>query len=156
MSGRRKEPDLHLFRIPDWFNVGFDCVVALVAFWRGAWRARAIAACQVVLDAWSFGVCLAWACWGPGRPSIMAWRPMGEHAVLLAVCLACVWRTDRYWVLWAGSLALLSIVTDTMSFIPEVSPWASGSANLVWSYSLNATVLVGVWPSVRARWRPAQ
>ena len=129
---------------------------ALIAFWRGDWRARAISACQVMLDALSSYICLTWACWGAGRPPIMAWRPMGEHGILLMVCLACVWRAERYWLLWASSFALLFVITDTMSFIPGVSPWASGSANVVWNFALDATVLVGVWPSVRARWRPAQ
>ena len=73
-----------------------------------------------------------------------------------SICLVCAWRADRYWVLAASAFALLSVVTDAMSFIPGVSPWASGSADIVWAYGLNTTVLIGVWPSVGARERPAQ
>ena len=130
--------------------------MTLIAFWRGDWRARAISASVAAPGILGLYVCRVWACWGAGRPPIMAWRPMIDDAIALLVCLVCAWRADRYWVLAASAFALLSVITDAMSFIPGVSPWASGSADIVWAYGLNTTVLIGVWPSVRASWRPAR
>ena len=148
---------MHVIRIPIWFSASIICSVALLAFWRGDWRARTIAASLVIQVAFEIYVCHTWACWGAGRPSLMTWRLVSEDAVLLLVCLACARRAERYWVLWASSFALLGFVTDLMRLVmPRITDWASAAAGVVWTYGLTATLLVGVWPAVRARLRPAR
>lgn len=94
-------------------------------------------------------VCHAWACFGPERPPVLAWRATGCDVVVLAVCLACAWRAERYWVLWATSFAVLPLVTDGVALIPGVTLWANGSAGLVWAYGSVAAAMVGIWQASR-------
>jgi len=140
---------MHLFTIPPWINYSYIGAVTLLALWRGDRRARAISACTGLSVAAGAYVCHTWSCWGAGSPPLMVWRGLWEDVPVLIVCLACVWRAERYWVLWASSFALLGVTTDLLAFVPGVTPWADGSAGIVWAHGLITAVLVGVWP-----WRP--
>lgn len=143
---------LQLFYIPFWFTLGFVCLGAVAAFWKGDWRAQAIASSQVVGFVLGEYICRTWTCWGPTRAPIMAWRGTAADLVTLTICLACAYRADRYWVLWASAFAVLTVATDlTGALLPGVTPWAIGSAGIVWAYLLNATILIGVWSSARAK-----
>ena len=137
---------MHLFTIPPWINYSYFGAVALLALWRGDWRARAICACTGVTLVASAYACHTWACWGPQAPPLMVWRGLAEDLPILVVCLVCVRRAERYWVLWASSFALLSVITDLLAFVPGVTPWADGSAGIVWAHGLTTTVLIGLWP----------
>ena len=126
--------------------------MALLAWWKGDWRARAITTCQVAIIAWGY-----YCFYGPYRGNPWAqprWQFLAEDIVLLAICLASTLRAKRYWPLWASSFALLDLVTDvTMLVVPSLTPWAGVAASHVWKYLLSGAVLSGVWPSVRAGWR---
>jgi hypothetical protein len=142
---------VHVFLIPHWFTVTFGCSVALIALWKGDWRARVIGCSEVVMLAVGDYLCHTWACWGAAAPPLMLWRATIEDGFVLAICLACAWRAERYWVLWACSFGLLGVVSDTMGvFVPRVTAWADASASIIFTYLVVATVLVGVWSSPRA------
>jgi hypothetical protein len=145
---------MHLFTIPPWINYSYFAAAALIILWRGDGRARAICAGVGVSIAASAYACRTWSCWGAGSPPLMAWRGLSEDVPVLMICLACAWRAERYWVLWASSFALLSLVTDLLTLTLGVTPWANGSASIVWTQGLTTTLLVGVW-SGRPRARPA-
>ncbi|MEO8115438.1 MAG: hypothetical protein ABI655_13715 [Phenylobacterium sp.] len=135
-----------------WFTVTFFCSVALIAFWEGGWRERAIASGQVLVIALGHHACHTWQCWGPGRPPLMVLRPLIDDAFLLAICLVCAHRADRYWVLWASAFALLCVVTDLVGLFPSrLTQWAVASGSVIWNYLLVVMILVGVWTSARAR-----
>ncbi|MEO8115439.1 MAG: hypothetical protein ABI655_13720 [Phenylobacterium sp.] len=71
---------------------------------------------------------------------------------MLAVCLACARRADRYWVVWASSFALLNLITDLMGLlIPRVTFWSYEAAGFVWVDLFDAAILSGVWSTARAR-----
>jgi hypothetical protein len=141
---------VHVFLIPHWFTLTAFSSVALLAFWRGDWRARAIAGSLIVMIAYGQYVCHTWVCWTPTAPPFVFWGPVIEDGFVLLVCLACARRAERYWVLWACSFALLSFVSDLMGHVPHVTPWADASASLIFTYLLTATLLIGVCSSPRA------
>ncbi|MEO8112946.1 MAG: hypothetical protein ABI655_01100 [Phenylobacterium sp.] len=143
------EPSLHLFIIPNWFSHLFLSSVTLLAFWKGGWRERVIASLQpvyvVVHSLWPEAS--YWA-----SDSLAGGFERGYDAVMLAVCLICARRADRYWVIWASAFALLSVVTDVAGqTVPHVTMWAYSSANVIWTYLLDAAILWGVWGSARDR-----
>ena len=72
------------------------------------------------------------------------WRFLLDDTAILALCLFCALRADRYWVIVASSFALLGVVSDLAVYIPGVSLWAFMSASLVWSYAVGLAVLWGV------------
>jgi hypothetical protein len=150
---------LHLFIVPFWITAVVSYSTTLAALLSRDRRAIAIAACtafSITVWLFSYFFCRDWTCGGPRLPQIMAWRWLAEDIVTIAVCLACVRRAQRYWVLWAASIALLYLATDLMgALVPRVTPWAYRSAGIVWIYALNATVLIGVWPRLRARLSPS-
>lgn len=145
---------MHLFVLPTWVSPSLVSIAALLAVWRGDWRARALAACQVAW--WTLWCSLYLACdhgrcWGAALVPIRTWLWLFEDVVTLAVCLACVWRADRYWVLWASSFTVVYTVTDVAKFLPGVTQWAYASAGVVWFNAVNLTVIVGAWSSARPR-----
>ncbi|THD77036.1 MAG: hypothetical protein E7812_13840 [Phenylobacterium sp.] len=139
---------MHLFIIPAWFDLLFDGLVAALAVWKGGWRERAIAVVQLVLFLLEDRFCDLRSC----RP-LIPWPSVITDGLILAVCLICAVRADRYWTLWACSFGLLALVSDFAAFIPGVTPWAWLSATLIWSYMLCAAVLWGVWTTARDRAR---
>lgn len=141
---------MHLFVIPHGFLVALVCAVALLALWKGGWRTRALSLAQVVLFAAEPFFCHTWACWaGPERP-LMLWRLIAEDSAMLALCLVCAFRADRYWVFWTSSLSLLCVITDAMGLMPGLTSWAFASAAVVWGYLTEVTIAMGVWSEARA------
>jgi len=138
---------MHLFYIPNEFTNAYIGSAAVLSWWKGDWQARAITACQMVIMAigyfWTYGLHQP-----TDRPH---WWWYAEDFVLLAACLAGVPRAKRYWPIWASSFALLILLTDLFMLIgPQITFWADLAASFVWNYLLTATILIGVWPSVRA------
>lgn len=148
---------MHLFVIPHWVNFSYLGATLLFALWRGDWAARTIAA-GLCLSIFSEAyVCHTWTCFAPGQPPLPPWRvEVGFDILNLAICLACAWRARRYWILWATSFALLNVLIDLGAFVPNLSPWAYGSAGVVWTYSQATVVLIGVWLSPRGASAAAQ
>jgi len=135
---------LHLFTIPPWINHSYFVGVALTALWRGDWRARAVGACHAVSLLAGIYVCHTLSCWSPTGLQFATWRWLAEDLPVLVVCLACAWRAERYWVLWASSFSMLAVISDLMGGFPGISAWSGASADLVWNYGLITTVLIGV------------
>lgn len=133
--------NLQLFVIPTWFHVAWMATLSLTSFWRGGWREQVIAASHVIQLATTVAICVLGPCWLNGLPNPL-WRNVASDAAMLAICLACAWRTERYFVLWASSFALLCVATDLLGlFVPGVTVWAYASANIVWSYLLDICVV---------------
>jgi hypothetical protein len=114
----------------------------LLAVWKGGWRERAIAGVQLLQVLLAYYVCRTWAC--------PEWRPLADDAVMLAVCLACAVRGDRYWTIPASSFALLAVATDGAILAGVAAPTAAW-ADLVWMYLLSAAILWGVFTAQRAQ-----
>lgn len=128
---------MHLFVIPGWFSTILFAGLAVLAIWRGGWRERTLAvalAVEMVLSIYLYPV-------GPTHP---IWREPVYDALILALCMACVVRAERYWSIWACSFALLGEISDLTIFAPGITHWAAFSASLVWSYAIGAAVLWGV------------
>lgn len=127
-----------LFVIPTWFNCVLFALVAAVALWKGGIRERAISVAQAVemITGLYFFPASTWA--------VPMLHPAAFDGFVLAVCLACVVRADRYWTIWACSFALLDEISDLTIFV-GTTRWAWLSASLFWSYAVAAAVLWGVF-----------
>lgn len=136
---------MHLFIVPAWFHALFCFGIALIAFWKGGPQVRVVAATTLVVGfvAPYFGCFHYFAC--------PAWRELAGDGLMLAICLACLARAERYWLVWATSFALLSVITDLLGLVPGVTFWAFASLNWIWLYLLNLAVLWGAWEMPRAR-----
>jgi hypothetical protein len=73
--------------------------------------------------------------------------------VTLAVCVALVLRSGRYWTIWAASSALLMLITDGLRIAADLTPWSYASAKLAWSYAMTVSLLIGA-VSIRPAMRP--
>lgn len=150
---------MHLFYFPIWLDIAPICLVALLALWCGDRWTRAISIWQVIwLANWWFGLtlCHGWQCLGPTPHWVVRWLWLAWDLITLAICLAGVWRVQRYWILCAASFTLLLLASRALgTFLPGVSQWAYLSADLVWFFGLSASVLVGLWPEARMRLRAA-
>lgn len=150
-----KELTLHLFVIPRWILLAIPLTVFAITLVGADWRARAIAGFQVLIIA-VVSVLAHFYCPGVcqviGEPAILKWRWVVEDPALLAVCFLCARRARRYWTLWATSAVVLILINDAIqNFWPGISLWATMSANIVWNELLEVCILVGAWPSFRAR-----
>jgi hypothetical protein len=152
---------MHLFVIPGWFTGPFFVALALLAIWKGGWREAIVAVAQAVEMVVSTDICRVATC-RIGPYALWAtealWRPALDDGFILAVCLACVVRAERYWTIWACSFALLGEISDLTIFASGVTRWAWLSASLVWSYAVAAAVLWGVLThgSAGRVWRRSQ
>ncbi|THD77077.1 MAG: hypothetical protein E7812_14060 [Phenylobacterium sp.] len=138
---------MHLFVIPAWINFVLVSATTALAIWKGGWRERVIAGVQQLQMFRSYVLCETWSC--------PAWSALADDGVMLAACVACALRGDRYWTIPASSFALLAVITDLLAARPDLSLWVRASADLVWMYLLSAAILWGVWSSARARARAA-
>jgi hypothetical protein len=134
--------------IPTWLVCVLFAVLAAIALWRGGTRERIIAVAQAI--EMLTGVYLFPA----GRFLLPVLHPALFDGFILAVCLACLVRADRYWTVWACSFALLGEISDVSIFATGVSRWAWLSASLVWSFAVAAAVLWGVLTRPAQRGRP--
>jgi hypothetical protein len=128
---------MHLFVIPNWLNTAVFVGLAVFTLWKGGSRERVIAvavAVEAIVSVYIFPA-------GPDRPM---WRTPVYDGVILAICIACVVRADRYWTIWASSFALAGEASDLTIFAPGISLWATFSASLFWTYAIEAAVLWGV------------
>jgi len=130
---------LHLFVIPNWAYTSYGVAVPLLALWRGGWRERAVAAPLLVDFVTESLLDL--------HPP--DWLDMSWGALILAVCVACALRSNRYWTIAASSFAVLRLVTYFLQFVPGVGLWAYLSAERVWGILLLSSLLAGVWPPAR-------
>ena len=133
--------------IPPWVEYAVASATTVLALWRGGWRERAVAVVQQLQVFLALNLCAAWAC--------PAWRPLADDGVMLAVCLACALRGQRYWTIPASSFALLAVVTDLAALQPRAASWPLASADAAWMYLLSAAILWGVWTSGQDRARQA-
>lgn len=147
--------DIHLFVIPNWINHLFIGAVALAAL-RGSWRERSIAG--VWLATIVFNVIGRKLSGGPllGSATATLLCFVVEDLAILAVCLACVLRCQRWWVLWATSAFVVILAIDLVTWlVPGVTMWANLSANLVFNYLFGAAVIWGSLASERPQARLA-
>ncbi|MEO8115570.1 MAG: hypothetical protein ABI655_14380 [Phenylobacterium sp.] len=137
---------MQLFIIPPGVStVSVGAVVSLV-LWKGDWRGRVIASLELTMYLTENDWIVPWR------------RPVGYTLALdivtLAACVACALRGDRYWTLWASSIALLIVATDLVRPLAGgITKWAYLSAQWTWNYLMLAVLLSGVWSIHRARTR---
>jgi hypothetical protein len=148
---------LHLFLMPFWVTQLWLGAVTVLALWRGGWRERVVA---VAFQPFSWGlvllagrfICSDFCCLAGPHP-LKPWLSLINDLVLFAACAWSAWRADRYWIIWAGALAWLSVLTDALAIaMPGMTEWAYSSADLVWAYLFGAALL---WGAVGARRRGA-
>lgn len=141
--------NVQLFVIPPWFTCAWVLSYGLVTLWRGGWRERIIASSQAA----QFFLMPMFCSFEPCSYGDRLSHELASDTAMLAICLACGWRTERYPLLWACSFALLSVATDLMAvFIPGVTGWAYNSANIVWAYLLGICVLWSAISGPPGRW----
>jgi hypothetical protein len=139
---------LHLFVIPAWFEDLFMAATILAAFLKGGWRER------IVALVWAFPddllpnlirryVCESYCYYG--SPPLGPWIALTSDLVMLAVCVWLARRADRYWIIWAGAFALLSVLTDMLAILLPglVTVWAYMSAGEAWFLLIGAATLWG-------------
>lgn len=151
---------MSLFVIPHWFTSILFVALAALALWKGGRSERAIAVTEAFETLVNYYVCPNLNCrLGPHAfwATQLIWRPVIEDGVILAICLVCLVRAKRYWVVWACSFAVLGVLSDLTVFQTDVTRWARLSASLVWSYAVNATVLWALLtqPVAADGWRPS-
>ncbi|MEO8115571.1 MAG: hypothetical protein ABI655_14385 [Phenylobacterium sp.] len=155
---------IHWWRVALYVDCAYWLLVVGFALWRGRWRERTLAAAMLVsavgLSAdWWFSYWVApflgaYDGWRPGLPP--AWFEPLTDVVILAVCLTCALRSDRYWPIWASSFALLTIVVHLVwPLTSGLTSWTHTWAMDIW-FSLMATALLsGAWSTHRERVRAA-
>jgi len=145
---------MHLSVIPREVNTAAGIAVFLVASWKGGWRERVVGtaiAAEVLFSSYLCGFTTCWVARTLGfQVGPSPWRPSVDDGIVLAICVVCAVRADRYWSIFACSVALLGEVCDLAIFIPGISQWAVMSASLVFTYALEGMVLWGVWSYQRA------
>jgi hypothetical protein len=134
---------LHLATIPPWTLAGYCVGGGLLAIWKGGWLERAVGATVVVEILTQSDTFLGWR--GP------AWYPALWDLVILATCVTCALRSDRYWTIAASSFALLECVTDLGRFVPSIGDWALRSGLWTWNILLVSSLLAGVGSAIEAR-----
>jgi hypothetical protein len=128
---------LHLFVIPSWFDYAFCAATVLIAAVFGGWRERVIALTWAFPDFLLPGLVREYVCthWCAGGPvPISPWLALACDVVMLAACVWGARRTDRYWIIWTGSFALLAVLTDGLAIVARgvVTEWAYLSADEAW------------------------
>ncbi|MEO8115568.1 MAG: hypothetical protein ABI655_14370 [Phenylobacterium sp.] len=138
---------MQLFTVPGPVNLGYVLAATSLALWKGGWPGRTVAVALLLVNLQHLAFWAGSPSWG-----LPLWYEAGEDIVMLAVCLACALRSDRYWTLWASSFALLILMMDLVRPLTTgVTNWAYASSQLVWFYLLLAVLLSSAWPSGRAR-----
>jgi hypothetical protein len=141
---------LHLATIPYWVNVAVVGSASLVTLWRGGREERLIGGLQLfnILNAYTHltagSLSFGWPLHGafPSFDSVINVEVV--DVVEFAVCLMLALRGRSYWIIWASSALLLSVLTDALHFaLPAIGGWAYGSAGLVWLYVVSLIVLWG-------------
>ena len=133
--------------IPEWVHLLLCAVVGGIAAWKGRWRERAAAAAWVLIGwVWPYVtgryLCSHWCVGGP-HP-LRPWLSLADDLALLIVYVLVAWRADRYWIVWTGSFAMLSMLTDALAIVvPGTTIWAYASADIVWMYFSAATIIWG-------------
>jgi hypothetical protein len=139
--------------IPVTIQSRFVVLVLVAALVKGGVRERAVAL------AWAFPnylfpmmisefVCSNWCMTGSLRVQLALF----DDLILLSACALAALRADRYWVLWAGSLALLSVLTDAVVLsVPELTYWEFAAADTVWWFLTGAAIAWGVAGAWRGR-----
>ena len=138
---------MHLFTIPTWVFVANAIAAALLAAWKGGWPERAVAAVLLVEWVTENDVIL--------RLSLPFWYQSAWDVVILATCVTCALRTNRYWTLAASSFALLEVVTYALLLVPGPGKWAWESMQRVWTVLIYVALLLGVRSAGRSRKPPA-
>jgi len=136
-----------LFVVPAALNAAISVAPLVLAFWRGGWRERLVAALWVggylINELQRIGL-------GPQDRVSRGFRDVAEDVVLLAGCGFCLLRARHYWVVWATALALLSVVTDILYLArPEVTSLVHIYADDIWGYALDAAIVWGVFSARR-------
>jgi hypothetical protein len=138
---------LHLFVIPGAFNYLYSGSIVLLTIWRGRWRERTVALAWAFPDFLfpgliRFYLCSQWCL--VGHPPLSAWLSLSCDVFMLGVCALVAARADRYWTIWAGAFAFLSVLTDVLAAVlPGLTYWAYISADQVWWLAIGAATAWG-------------
>jgi hypothetical protein len=132
-----------LFIIPSQAHVALFVSTLLIAWWRGGWRERLIA---TIAAAQYFAAVTFPAGWGSANHIVRGSRSLIGDLLMLAACVVCVRGARRYWVIWAATFALLSVVTDIAFLLsPTITSFAFISADDIWAW---AQAWVVIWAAL--------
>jgi hypothetical protein len=137
-----------LLVIPHWIDWTAPVAVYLFAAAKGSAPERIVAA--VGGAGWLYGNVLRPHWYGQMLPTELA-----KDMVLLVVITWLALRYDRWWLLAAGSMALLHVATDVAGMLSPVHPWAFGTAMWTWNWIFLGALAAGTWANWRGRQAPA-
>lgn len=117
--------------------------VCALAVWRGRDEARLAAG--GLLANWALSMMVFKA-----RSEDIQWPIMLTDAGLFALYLWIALRSPRYWPLFIASFALLVLITHLAHALdPNISAWASLTAEILWSYLILFALAYGAWTANR-------
>ncbi|MEO8115573.1 MAG: hypothetical protein ABI655_14395 [Phenylobacterium sp.] len=140
----------------------YGLLTVVFALWRGRWRERTVAVAVLVSSVAEYAY--AWLALGiaprlgplPGWRAPPVWYEPATDVLILAVCVACALRSDRYWTIWASSFALLSVALHLVwPFTTGLTWWAHAWAMDIWFGLMTTALLAGAWSAHRERARAA-
>lgn len=146
-SVRRLER-LQVLVIPFQLNEAYGFVAATTASFRGGWPERTVGS-VVMFQTLSAAMVVI-----PHLPDHIRLFEyvdgLPTDLASLAICVAVVLRSNRYWTFVAAASPLLSLVTRALRHLVGLSLWQYQSAQIVWFLVLATALFVGA-----LTWRPA-
>jgi hypothetical protein len=134
---------VHIAAIPNDLYFAGCSIAPSVALWRGRREAAIVGGIQYV---WVVGLTLS--PWGVPLEADVATVADG---LTLAACVYLALRSRAYWLIWLGSAAALSFLTDLLMLAtPGLSHWAYVSALRCWSFVFYPVLLYGALARPRA------
>jgi hypothetical protein len=132
-----------------WARAGLSCLLVAFAFLKGDWEERSFAALAVadMLARRAAGV----GYYGANLPYEAA-----TDGVALVLLLLIALRSDKFWPLVAGSVALASLMTEAAQALLPTVQRAYGFAQGTWELATYVVLGVGTWRAWRARRRGAE
>jgi hypothetical protein len=124
---------MHIEPIPRWVVLGSGTAVAIAATLVGRLPARIVASMVVIYLVVDFAHI---------HPPLIG-VPVGTVGFL--TCLGVALRSRGYWTVWAAASQLLTLVTELIRPLPEISEWAYFSAQVTWFFVLLAALLFGAF-----------
>jgi hypothetical protein len=138
----------YVHEVWNWIYYVYGGAIVVLAMFKGGWRERAVALTWTVPDGLiptliRAHLCSSW-CLGGARP-LSAWLSLSCDLVMLGVCALAAVRADRYWVIWAGAAALLSVLSDALAIAAPGLVTALGYffADQIWWFAIGAAVIWG-------------
>lgn len=142
----------HYLMMPPWLLVSIEIVVCWTALMVGGWRERVVSCGIFIPTAVEAVFCLPPDyCWDRGALVRISMSVAADSFTVLT-CVVAIWRADRYWPIFAGALALSSLLTNAVGLAFRVEGmWTLVLANQLWCLLLQMTLTWAVVNRLRRR-----